>query len=297
MPNAPSNWMSFADYLGVAGPAAQRTLEQEQQRVNDLGGQTNAALQTAGQQAVAGRGTDLNQTAGYSDFLKAQQAQRTAYQQLQAHASGAGQGSAQESALYGAVGQGMPAQNGGDTALGEAGWQQRAATRQSDVAASDAGVAKAKDAAQAAQDARDAQYQEALGRMLWDATAARGDLTTANSRRDDGRGNSIDRDPNVQNRNTAPNAALDEGAYVRPGTQRQTFSGRVLNTPYAQAMYKKWLLSNQGMSAQQQYGATHNAQTGALTPVNEHRPTTLNPYAPKTDPNGPGRELTNFFGG
>ena len=253
MPNAPSNWMSFADYLGVAGPAAQRTLEQEQQRVNDLGGQTNVALQTAGQQAVAGRGTDLNQTAGYSDFLKAQQAQKTAYQQLQAHASGTGQGSAQENALYGSLGQANPAQTGGGEGA-EAGWQARAADRKGFVAQSDQNVAAAQKAASDAQAARDSQYQEALGRMFWDQTGFRGDLTHPDR----------------------PGQAMPGGDVIR----RTLGDG----TGYAADQYRKWLLSDNGQSAMRRHAYESYRAPDPQNPDPNAPKYVANPYKPAQAP-------------
>lgn len=74
MPDAPSDWLGFTEYLGLTGDDIARQEREAQAKASAFGAQAGDALTRAGQQSRTGQsGYDVTQQAAYGDYLKLRQ--------------------------------------------------------------------------------------------------------------------------------------------------------------------------------------------------------------------------------
>ena len=74
----PSDWLSFNQYMGVAGPEMQQRIAASQAQANQYGNEAQDDLTQAGWQAQQAHSGSIANTASYGDFLKAKQAGQAA---------------------------------------------------------------------------------------------------------------------------------------------------------------------------------------------------------------------------
>lgn len=163
---SPSDWVSFADYLGLTGDEMRRMDAESKARAQGLEAEAQQRLAFAGQEAQR-TGQQLSQTASYGDYLKAQQAAKQAAKQAAMQQGGAVEpGDWAGQAVRDSLGLKSDASVSGRLAQSEAGWGRRAnewqAQRQQSAAAWQA-AEKAKRDADAARRASDADKRKQQG--------------------------------------------------------------------------------------------------------------------------------------